>query len=160
MAAHRRPRILHRSRRNRHLRSLKNIIIVAGRNIFPADIEKLGESVHGVRAGGVIAFGITNHNGPEQIRIVAEVADLDSLHNKDIRRNIAKKVFSSIGISPSVILQAQGIHTKNPLRQTQSHSSQTNLQRGSSMNQHHDAIISLVASLAPDRVERSSTGLL
>ena len=86
----------------------KNIIIVAGRNIFPADVEKFGESVHGVRAGGVIAFGITNHNGPEQFRIVAEVPDLNSLHDKNIRRNIAKKVFSSIGISPSVILQTKG----------------------------------------------------
>ena len=93
---------------------LKNIIIVAGRNIFPADIEKLAESVHGVRPGGVIAFGITNHNAPEQIRIVAEVTNPDSLHDKDIRRSIAKKVFFSTGISPSVILQPKGSIPKTP----------------------------------------------
>ena len=93
---------------------LKNIIIVAGRNIFPADIEKLAESVHGVRPGGVIAFGVTNHDAPEQIRIVAEVTDPDFIHDKDIRRTIAKKVFSAIGISPSVILQSKGSIPKTP----------------------------------------------
>ena len=42
---------------------IKDVIIVGGRNVFPEDVERAAESVEGVRAGNVIAFGTEGRRG-------------------------------------------------------------------------------------------------
>ena len=87
----------------------KNVIIVAGRNIFPAGIERLAESADGVRRGGVVAFGVTLPDGREEIRIVAEtVGDCPTDVSREIRRQVARKVLHATGLSPTVLLVSRG----------------------------------------------------
>ncbi|MEM6109720.1 fatty acyl-AMP ligase [Mycobacterium sp. 050272] len=93
----------------------KNVIIVAGRNIFPSDIERLAASVDGIRRGGVVAFGVTLADQREEIRIVAETVQEDpgeAAH--EIRRQIGRKVRSATGLSPTVLLVGKGKVPKTP----------------------------------------------
>jgi fatty-acyl-CoA synthase len=93
----------------------KNVIIVAGRNIFPSDIERLAASVDGIRLGGVVAFGVTLADQREEIRIVAETVQEDPGDGaQEIRRQIGRKVRSATGLSPTVLLVGKGKVPKTP----------------------------------------------
>lgn len=83
---------------------LKDVIIIAGRNIYPEDIERAAGSVDGVRAGNVIAFGIDSIKGKESVIVVAEVK-ADDL--EDIRKKIRYRVISVCGIPPKDIALVQ-----------------------------------------------------
>ena len=53
---------------------MKDIIIVACRNIFPEDVEVITSQVAGVYPGRVVAFGIDNEElGTQSVGIVAEM---------------------------------------------------------------------------------------
>lgn len=94
---------------------LKNVIIVAGRNIFPSDLERIAESADGVRRGAVVAFGVTLPDRREEITIVAETTShYDSETSREIRRHIVRSVFSAIGLSPNVLLVERGAIPKTP----------------------------------------------
>lgn len=73
----------------------KDLIIVGGRNIYPRDLEALVNTVQGVHAGRVVAFGIASpERGTEDIAVVAEVdGELEDGRVRavaaDIRRAIA-----------------------------------------------------------------------
>ncbi len=52
----------------------KDLIIIGGRNIYPRDIEALVNTVEGIHAGRVAAFGIPSpERGTEDLAVVAEV---------------------------------------------------------------------------------------
>jgi len=55
---------------------IKDVIIVAGRNVFPEDVERSVAEIEGVRAGNVIAFGI-NGRRREGLVVVAEARTED-----------------------------------------------------------------------------------
>ncbi|MGC2654988.1 MAG: fatty acyl-AMP ligase [Mycobacterium sp.] len=94
---------------------LKNVIIVAGRNIFPCDLERLAESADGIRRGAVVAFGVSRPDQREEIRIVAETMEKypDDV-SQAIRRQVARSVFNATGLSPSVMLVDKGVIPKTP----------------------------------------------
>ena len=85
---------------------IKDVIIVGGRNVYPEDVERAAESVDGVRAGNVIAFGIENSKGREGVVVVAETKAED----KDpVRSAVAERVRLSVGVPPKeVVLVAPG----------------------------------------------------
>jgi fatty-acyl-CoA synthase len=56
---------------------LKDVIMVGGRNVFPEDVERATQSVPGVRAGNVIAFGVSGGRKGESVVVVAEVKSDD-----------------------------------------------------------------------------------
>ncbi|MEJ2082899.1 MAG: AMP-binding protein [Acidobacteriota bacterium] len=69
----------------------KDIIIVAGKNIYPEDIEDVVSQLDGVLAGRVIAFGIENEDlGTEEICIVAETPCRDQSSQSILRRSIVE----------------------------------------------------------------------
>ncbi len=69
---------------------IKDVIIIAGRNIFPEDIERAVGTVEGVRAGNVIAFGVEGSKRKESIVVVAEIkADDHDAVKKAIREQVA-----------------------------------------------------------------------
>jgi acyl-CoA synthetase (AMP-forming)/AMP-acid ligase II len=71
----------------------KDLIIVAGRNIYPQDLEAIAETVPGVHAGRVAAFGVPDERlGTETIVIVAE-ADTE---DEDTRAEIGKTIRARI----------------------------------------------------------------
>ncbi len=56
----------------------KDLIIVAGKNVYPQDLELLAMQVQGVHAGRVSAFGVFDEQaGTEDVVIVAEVDTTD-----------------------------------------------------------------------------------
>ncbi len=85
---------------------LKDVIIIAGRNIYPEDIERAAGSIEGVRAGNVIAFGLDSSKGKETVVVVAEVKNVDL---EELRKSIRYRVISVCGIPPKeIVLVKQG----------------------------------------------------
>jgi fatty-acyl-CoA synthase len=80
---------------------LKDVIIVGGRNVFPEDVERAAESVEGVRAGNVIAFGTGGRRGREAVVVVAETK-LD--HSAPVRDAVAARVTDAIGVPPEEVV--------------------------------------------------------
>ena len=81
----------------------KDIIIVAGKNIYPEDIEDLVSQIKGVIPGRVIAFGEENENlGTEQISVIAET-NYESENDKKELINRVKKTAMEIDLTISNI---------------------------------------------------------
>ncbi|HXN58838.1 MAG TPA: AMP-binding protein [Acidimicrobiales bacterium] len=74
---------------------LKDVIMVGGRNVFPDDIERATQTVSGVRAGNVIAFGVRGGRKGESVVVVAEVKtdDIDR-----VRSDISVAVRETVGL--------------------------------------------------------------
>jgi fatty-acyl-CoA synthase len=71
---------------------LKDLIIVAGKNIYPQDIEEIVGGLEGVYPGRVVAFGVYNEKiGTEEVVILAETLKDKSKHLA-IKLAIAKAV--------------------------------------------------------------------
>jgi fatty-acyl-CoA synthase len=70
----------------------KDMIIVAGKNIYPQDIEEIVSGIAGVYPGRAVAFGIYDEQiGTEEIVILAETTEKKSKH-LGIKLAIAKAV--------------------------------------------------------------------
>ncbi|MDQ1372709.1 MAG: fatty-acyl-CoA synthase [Actinomycetota bacterium] len=80
---------------------IKDVIIVGGRNVFPEDVEAAASGADGVRAGNVIAFGISGRRGQEAVVIVAETKADDSA---PVRDDVARRVRQSVGLPPTDIV--------------------------------------------------------
>jgi len=69
----------------------KDMIIVAGKNIYPEDIEDVLSQVEGVLPGRVIAFGLEDEEaGTEQICVVAETPLTGETERKRLRLAIVE----------------------------------------------------------------------
>jgi acyl-CoA synthetase (AMP-forming)/AMP-acid ligase II len=69
----------------------KDLIIVAGKNIYPEDIEDVVNQVDGVIPGRVISFGEEDENmGTEQIAVVAETRAENDKDKNELRMRILK----------------------------------------------------------------------
>ncbi len=86
----------------------KDLIIKAGRNYYPADVELIVEQVQGIRKGCVAAFGVRmDERGTENLVIVAEKSDRTNLANADIIEEIYQRMSEQVGIAPDdVVLTA------------------------------------------------------
>jgi len=83
---------------------IKDMIIVAGRNVFPEDVERAVADVDGVRAGNVVAFGVDGRRGFETIVIVAETKADDT---KPVRDAVARRVKESVGLAAADVVLVQ-----------------------------------------------------
>ncbi len=82
----------------------KDLIIKAGRNLYPVEIEELVGNVPGVRQGCVAAFGVTNpDNGTEELIIVAETRERGKTEREKIMGDINEAVASALDITPDHI---------------------------------------------------------
>jgi len=71
----------------------KDLIINAGKNVYPQDIEAIANGVPGVYAGRVVAFGVPDEReGTELIAVVAEVGTEDSAERQQIAQVIRQTV--------------------------------------------------------------------
>lgn len=87
---------------------IKDVIIVAGRNVFPEDIELAAAEVDGVRAGNVIAFGVDGRRGVPSVVVVAE-SKAEEERRDDVRRAVASKVRTASGVATKeIVLVAPG----------------------------------------------------
>jgi len=71
----------------------KDLIINAGKNVYPQDIEAIVNGVPGVHAGRAVAFGVYDEReGTELVAVVAEVDTEDSRERKEIGKRIRQEV--------------------------------------------------------------------
>src|SRR3984885_1199008 len=80
----------------------KDVIIKAGRNLYPHEVEEIAGRVQGVRAGCVVAFGAPDERtGSERLVVTAEVRDMASA--KRIEDEIAHAVNEALGMPPDLV---------------------------------------------------------
>ena len=84
---------------------MKDIIIVAGQNIFPEDIEIITSQVAGVYPGRVVAFGIDNEElGTQSLGVVAEMSgEFDCAQGERMEREIQSLIIASLGVAPRFV---------------------------------------------------------
>ena len=84
---------------------MTDIIIVAGQNIFPEDVEFITSQVAGVYPGRVAAFGVENEElGTQGIGIVAELSsDSDSAIVNQVEKEIRSLIIASLGVAPRFV---------------------------------------------------------
>jgi acyl-CoA synthetase (AMP-forming)/AMP-acid ligase II len=83
----------------------KDVIIVAGDNIYPQDIEEIANSIDEIRPGRNVAFGITKRDlGTERIVLVAELKlPVGEDEKEAITRKLRRNVLGKLGVNLSEV---------------------------------------------------------
>jgi fatty-acyl-CoA synthase len=114
---------------------IKDVIIVGGRNVFPEDVERAVGALDGIRAGNVIAFGISGDRGRESLVVVAESKADDLVA---LRRVVAERVREVVGVpARDIVLVAPGTLPKT---------SSGKLQRSLCKRRYNDGQLELVGA--------------
>lgn len=83
---------------------VKDVIIRAGRNIYPQEIEEAVGKVPGVRKGCVAVFGVVATNsGVEKVVVIAETRENESSVREALEQQISEIVSDVVGLAPDVI---------------------------------------------------------
>ena len=90
------------------LTSIKDLIIVAGRNYYPSDIESVVSSVSGVRRGRAVAFGLdaTQREAGEGVIICTETKVKQS-EREALADQIRSQVLEALGLRVTAIVQLE-----------------------------------------------------
>src|SRR5690606_3556007 len=79
----------------------KDLIIKAGRNLYPVEIEELVGQVPGIRQGCVAAFGVTDtERATEQLVVVAETREKNKASLEKITDLIKEAISTTLDIVP------------------------------------------------------------
>src|SRR5690606_29468204 len=82
----------------------KDLIINAGKNIYPQDIEAIVNTIPGIHPGRVVAFGVPDEReGTELIAVVAGVDVADPAQQREIGRQIRQRVSQQSMAAVSVV---------------------------------------------------------
>lgn len=79
----------------------KDVIIVAGRNLYPQDIERVVEAIPGVRPGNSVAFPVKATGGREGFAVVAETKEPERAAT--IAKEAARAVRDFFGMAPTTV---------------------------------------------------------
>jgi 1-acyl-sn-glycerol-3-phosphate acyltransferase len=93
---------------------MKDMIIKAGRNLYPQDIEDITSSVEGIRKGCVIAFGTEDKTqGTEKLIVVAETTEKEEARKEEIIHKVTMSLSTELGFPPDeVVLVRPGVVPK------------------------------------------------
>jgi acyl-CoA synthetase (AMP-forming)/AMP-acid ligase II len=87
----------------------KDLVIRAGRNYYPQDIESAAAQVAGVRAGRVVAFSVAADDDHEHVVLLAEIEASEGRPPSELLRQISTAVAARMGFRPDEIaLRARG----------------------------------------------------
>lgn len=93
---------------------LKDVIILAGRNIYPEEVERAAGRAPGVRPGNIVAFPY-RRQGPLGGEGLAVAVETRFDHHDQIRTDVARHVHDAIGVNPhAVVLLPPGAIPKTP----------------------------------------------
>ena len=82
----------------------KDLIINAGKNIYPGDIEAIVNEVPGVHTGRAVVFGVADEReGTELIAVVAETGAADAAARQAIARAIRAAVAQQAAVTLSYV---------------------------------------------------------
>ena len=85
----------------------KDLIIRAGRNIYPQEVEEVVSSIEGVRKGCVVTFGtIDPRSGTERLVLIAESREQDEEARRRIEEEITGVANDLIGLPPDEVVLA------------------------------------------------------
>jgi len=83
----------------------KDLIIKAGRNLVPQEIEEAAASVEGVRRGCVVAFGIESTAlGTEALVVVAETRATDPAEREQLAGAVIERVAAAVELPPDQVV--------------------------------------------------------
>ena len=83
----------------------KDLIIKAGRNVYPQEAEATAGGVPGVRTGCVAAFGVTDPDrGTEQFVIVAETRAAGEAARAALSQAVSREVTLALGVAPDRVV--------------------------------------------------------
>jgi acyl-CoA synthetase (AMP-forming)/AMP-acid ligase II len=89
----------------------KDLIIKAGRNVYPQEVESVAAEVEGVRRGCVAAFGVPDpETGSEQLVVVAETRRKSPEDRQHLASEIRKRVGTEVKVAPDAVIVV-GPHT-------------------------------------------------
>jgi fatty-acyl-CoA synthase len=82
----------------------KDLIIKAGRNLVPQEIEEVAAGVEGIRRGCVVAFGAPSPGlGTEGLVVVAETRATEAGERDALAAAVTERVSGAIGVPPDVV---------------------------------------------------------
>ncbi len=85
----------------------KEIIIRAGRNLYPYELEEAVGALPGIRQGCVAVFGTTDAaTGTERLVVVAETRETDSAKLEDLRQRVRTLGLDLLHIAPDDVVLA------------------------------------------------------
>jgi acyl-CoA synthetase (AMP-forming)/AMP-acid ligase II len=119
----------------------KDLVVVAGRNYYPSDIELAAQTVPGVRRNAGAAFAVRT-DGREHVVVVTEVADRDGLDPHGVVEGIRRAVAQSLD------LQVQGVALVRP--RTMPKTSSGKIQRSVARSEYLDGSLDVVAEWSLD----------
>ncbi|MGB2922918.1 MAG: AMP-binding protein, partial [Mycobacterium sp.] len=95
---------------------LKDVIIMAGRNIYPTDIERAAGRVAGVQPGCAVAVRLDAGRSRETFAVAVECKDYaDDAAVRRVERQVAHEVFAEVDVRPrNVVVLAPGTIPKTP----------------------------------------------
>jgi fatty-acyl-CoA synthase len=95
---------------------VKDVIIMAGRKIYPTDIERAGTRVLGVRPGCAVAVRLDAGLSRETFAVAVESkAWKEPAEVRRIEQQVAHEVFAEVDVRPrSVVVLAPGMIPKTP----------------------------------------------
>ncbi len=83
----------------------KDLIIKAGRNLYPAEIEEIVGNIDGVRQGCVAAFEVSDSERvTEQLIVVAETREKNKEQRETIKDHIREAIATALDIVPDQIV--------------------------------------------------------
>ena len=86
---------------------IKDIIIRAGRHLYPQEIEEAVANVPGVHKGGVAVFGVTDHaSGTERVVVLVETRETDQARRGALQVRAHEVVTDVAGTPPDEIVLA------------------------------------------------------
>ena len=95
---------------------VKDVIIMAGRNIYPTDIERAAGRVEGVRPGCAVAVRLDAGHSRETFAVAVESNGFeDQLEVRRIEQQVAHEVVKEVGVRPrNVVVLGPGTIPKTP----------------------------------------------
>ncbi len=95
---------------------VKDVIIMAGKNIYPTDIERAATRVSGVRPGCSVAVRLDAGLSRETFAVAVESNDYDDpVQVRRIERQVAHEVFADVDVRPrNVVVLQPGVIPKTP----------------------------------------------
>ncbi|OBI82184.1 fatty acyl-AMP ligase [Mycobacterium sp. E740] len=95
---------------------LKDVIIMAGRNIYPTDIERAAGRVDGVRPGCAVAVRLDAGLSREAFAVAVECQNFADAHEvRRIERQVAHEVFAEVDVRPrNVVVLEPDMIPKTP----------------------------------------------
>ncbi len=94
----------------------KDVIIMAGRSIYPTDVERAAARVAGVRAGCVVAVRLDAGHSRESFAVAVESSQADDpAQVRRIKRQVAHQVVTEVAARPrNVVVLSPGVIPKTP----------------------------------------------